>query len=460
MRKRNSFLAIPVIIFLLLTLPFLNVLPYMDGNIDFVQTINFQNGGITEYFSSWNTVHPPLKLLISYFFYSLLGISAISYSLPGILIGVVGIAAIYFLTKTISTSKAAMITALVFSLHPLFISNSIFYMRDQLLTVLLITSLLFYAKRKFLAYATFCSLAIMTKETAMLLPVSVLAAEIILLAIRRKFVIKDLLSKLLLLFPFLVYLLWKLYLDSNQKSSWNEWIFTDNKSGSAIGTVINNLISLEFLNPYAFQHWKQLFFLNFNWVLVLVSIMVFILIASKTKFSFLKSSENKGVILTMIFFSLAYFFTVLTIQTYTIPRYALPLIPFIVISFGISVSLIKNRFLSQGLVFACISIIIISLFTSVDPLARKIWGLQEIFGQTIYSTNEHLAGNDGITYNIQYLLISKERSDLIRKGNEQGLIFSKYCRWIFPDPNNETKMLSELNLSPSIPCYQIDNANR
>lgn len=65
-----------------------------------------------------------------------------------------------------------------------------------------------------------------------------------------------------------------------------------------------------------------------------------------------------------------------------------------------------------------------------------------------------MAGNDGITYNIQYLLIAKERSKMIKnaKGNE---LISGYCRWILPDPNNEVKMLKELKLNPALYCIQI-----
>ena len=97
--KENKVLFFAIFLFLILTTPFVNTIPYLDGNIDFVQTVDFYNGGINQYFSNWNTVHPPLKLVLVFPFYVLFGISQFIYSSMGISIGVLGIISIYFFTK-------------------------------------------------------------------------------------------------------------------------------------------------------------------------------------------------------------------------------------------------------------------------------------------------------------------------------------------------------------------------
>ena len=141
--KENLILFFAIVLFLCLTIPFITTLPYMDGNIDFIQTVDFYKGGINQYFSNWNTVHPPLKLLLIFPFFSLLGVSPLSYSLIGILIGILGIVSIYFLTKKLFGKNSANLSAILFSLSPLFIANSIFSMRDSIMTVLILLSLLF-----------------------------------------------------------------------------------------------------------------------------------------------------------------------------------------------------------------------------------------------------------------------------------------------------------------------------
>ncbi len=453
--KENLILILAIFLFILLTVPFIATLPYMDGNIDFVQTNDFYSGGINQYFSNWNTVHPPVKLLIALPFYFLFGISSVSYSFPGILIGIAGIVGIYLLTKDLFDQKTANLTTVFFSIYPLFIANSIFVMRDYLLTIFLLISLLFYIRKKSILYAISCSLAILTKEPALLLPSIVVVVEIIELIIKRGFNLKKTVLKItVLMAPFGVYFIWKLVLDANNKSSWNEWIFTKTENKGALSTIINNLLSFNFINPYAFEHWKQLFFLNFNWIYFFIILLGFaVYFLSRKKIFFYKNWRNLKVILIIFIFSISYLLTVLSLQTYTIPRYALPLIPFILIALAKSIVIFKNLYFQTMLILIVFGFLLTSLFFSLDPVATHLWGKTRIFDQKIYALNDQLAGNDGITYNIQYLLIAKNRSETILKASkEKKPVSSPYCRWIFPDPNNETKMIKTLKIAINFDC--------
>lgn len=453
--KEHIFLILACASFLLLTIPYVNILPYMDGNIDFVQTIDFNQGGLSQYFSNWNTVHPPLKLLLTTPFYFIFGISPISYSILGIISGILGIISIYFLTKDLFGKNAGNLAALFFSIYPLFISNSIFSMRDAILTSLIINALFFYRRKKILLYAISSSLAVITKETALLIPLIIIIVELIFFLKSKKLNIKIIINYAFLFIPLGIYYLWKIILGSFGKNSWSEWIFTDTENKGAIFTIINNLITLQFINPYSQWHWKQLAFLNFNWIFILIGLIGFsYYIVHFKKVIIHKNSENIKVLLVIILFIISYLLTVLSLQTYTIPRYALPIIPFLIIGLSKSITIIRNEFILKIAGTLVFGIMLISLFYSIDPVAKKIWGSQQIFNNKIYTVNDHLAGNDGITYNIQYLLIAKERSKMIKnaKGNE---LISGYCRWILPDPNNEVKMLKELKLNPALYCIQI-----
>ena len=453
--KKDTFLIISIILFLSLTLKFITTLPYMDGNIDFIQTLDFYKGGLSQYFSNWNTVHPPLKLILTMPLYLFFGISPISYSALGIIFGIIGIVSIYFLTKDLFGKLSGNLAAIFFSIYPLFISNSIFSMRDAILTSLILASLLFYRRKQFLFYALASSVAVITKETALLLPLIIIFIEFIYFIKLRKINIMHILNYAALLIPLGVYYIWKLVLSSYGKSSWGEWIFTETESKGAIFTIINNLVTFQFMNPYSEWHWKQAIFLNFNWLYILIiSSAIVLYIFNFKKIKFHKNSDNVKVLLAIILFILVYFLTVLSLQTYTIPRYALPVIPFLLIGLSKSITALKNDYAIKTTIVFVFAIMMISLFYSVDPVAKRIWGNINIFNNNIYALNDHMAGNDGITYNIQYLLIANERSKMIKDAKEDAIV-SGYCRWIFPDPNNEVKMLKELKNNPAIYCTQI-----
>lgn len=456
MNKFNFKLLIPLSMFLILTIPFLNVLPYMDGNIDFVQVFDFYKGGFNQYFNNWNTVHPPFKLLLIYPVFSIFGPSQYIYNIIGIIFGVIGIASIYLLTKKITNERTAFLAAIFLSIYPLFIANSIFVMRDLMLTSLIILSLYFYSSKKYFLYSISISLSVLTKETGLLLPLIIIAIEIFFL-FKNKFIInKAILIKLsFLVIPLLVYYFWKYYLSVNRKNSWSEWIFTNNENKSAIYTIFNNISTFNFLNPYAQAHLKQLLFLNFNWIYILIIINLVLLYILKKKFKHNLKPEIYKTIIVIILFVIAYCLSVLTLQTYTIPRYALPIIPFIIIGLAKSIDSIKNKLIFRFTSILIFILMITSLFSSVDPVAKNLWGINDIFNHKIYALNDHMAGNDGITYNLQYLLIAKERSDLIKKSNNTENLISNYCRWIFPDPNNERLMFNALKINSNFSCNQF-----
>ena len=69
--KINKTLTVSLIIFSLLTIPFINSIPYLDGNIDFVKSHDFFVGGFGQLLNNWLSVHPPVKEIITFIFFVL-----------------------------------------------------------------------------------------------------------------------------------------------------------------------------------------------------------------------------------------------------------------------------------------------------------------------------------------------------------------------------------------------------
>lgn len=425
---RKDFL-IPLLIFSVIFLPFLNTIPFLDGNIDFIQSIDFKNGGFVEYFKNWNSVHPPVKLLLTGILFYFFGANAFTYNLLGYIVGIFSIISFYFLSKKIFNNEIAKINSFLLASFPLFLSTSIFSLRDFILSCFLIASLMFYSRKKVFLAAIFTTLAILTKETAMLLLIAFIIVEVIFLRHKR-------ITHLLFFgIPFLFFYSWNYYLQINNKNSWQEWLFSENASSGTVDVILNNLINFQFLNIYAYQHWKQLFFLNFNWVYWLFAIIGIFTGVKKIIFkkNFVRKEKIKPLLVIFIFCS-SYLMTVLSLQTYTIPRYALPILVFMLIPAGFGLNFLTKVFKVK--LFYFIPSLIFLLFFSFDPISRSFWGQTKVLDQEFYGVNNYLAGNDGITYNLQYLLVAGKRSKILRMDSYFDL---GQCGWLFADINNDKK---------------------
>lgn len=438
--KADPFLIVSIFLLLIFFFLFSNTFPFLDGNIDFVQSVNFYEKGLAGYFQLWASVHPPLKILLTGLFYKFFGLTTISYNLIGLIFAIVGVVSIFGLSKRLFGYRSARLSALLLATSPLYLSNAIFGLRDFLLTSLILAGLYSYSKSNYKLYALLISLAVLTKETALVLPLSVVAVEASgLLFYKKK-------SSLLIISPFVVYGLWMILLKMNGQVAWNDYNFSSYANRGAIFTIIGNLFSLHFLNEYSTQHWLHLFALNFSWVYWLIIIFLGILLVIKKGLSNRGLSKTKWVILLFFF---AYLLTALTFPTYTIPRYVLPLIPITIIVLS---GLAENRvFEKLPLKIAVYAILLFvgfsSLFFSVDPLSIRLWSQSEFFGEKVYNLRNSLAGNDGITYNLQYAYILHKRTQQIISASRQKVKLSyEECEKLFPDVNYQTTV-EALNFS-------------
>jgi len=449
----NIFLLLACGVFAVLFSPFLFAVPYLDGNIDFVQSYDFYTGGFAQYFHHWGSVHPPFKLWMTNSLYALFGMHTFSYNLIGLVFGIVGIISFFGLVKTISNKKTAELSVFLFTLSPMFIACSLFSMRDFILTSLLLAALYYYSKKALLLYAVSSSLLLLTKETGVLLPVSILFIE--LLYMKRLLQEQMRYKKICLLFmPILTFLGWLLFLNVNHQKAWGDWLFTSTASKGTFYTIAYNLFTFTFLNQYAYEQWRHLFILNFNWVFWIIFLFGIILSFFRKNHTgismkLLRQGEQKTkTMLVIFFFFLSYVFTVLTIQTYTISRYILPLVPCMLLGVVWSIKQMSGYNRHVGILMSGIvlGITILSLFFSIDPLSISIWKTTTVFDQQLYGVNNGLSGNDAITYNMQYLFVAKKRSDILL--NHPGMHLNpSECDWLLKDPNNDNQTFHILHIS-------------
>lgn len=437
---------LPYLFFTILYSLSFGVIPYLDGNIDFIQSYNFYSGGLAKLISNWGSIHPPLKEIILYIFYKIFGVNTFSYSLLGYIFGIVGIYFVYKLSESLFNKSVATIAAFALSIYPLYLSVGIFSLTDFLTTVMLAVSFYLYSKRNFLVLAFVLSMSVLTKETAISYTLAIAISESMfsLLNINKptSSLRKTFIKLLLLITPLIVFACWHVLLSSNGGKMWSDWNFSNNAGRGTVFTILNNLVTFGFFNKYAFQNWLQLVLLNFNWTYLTLAIGgVFVYIKNR---HLLTNMNQDKTHFSMLLFFVFYFIAVLTFQTYTIPRYALPLVPVILIWSSYFISYIINRTKSKYLLVIAAAIEINSLFFSNDPFAISVWGKQQILNQHLYNNSSRLSGNDGITYNMQYIFIAKNRNQIIKSGKT---VDPKDCRWLFADSNNDLRSFEILSIT-------------
>ena len=382
-------LILPILLYIFLLVPYLYLIPSNDGSLEFLQSKQWLLG---HNYITLMLDHPPLKLILFSFIFKLFGYH--TYGYIGLLFGIFGIIAIYYIAKKLFDEKVAFLSAFLMSTSGLFISVGLFSIRDFIMTVFILIAAAFYFYSRYVFYAIFICLAVLTKETAIFFAGSILLSNI--------FVEKKV--KFASITPLIILGCYIASIHLFGYHLWNDWNFsTTAREGSAI-TMINNLITLQLFNKYAYENWLHLFIFNFNWIY-----WIFVIIS----FFYIKKSEMQKKLFPIGLFALSFILMVLSFQTFTINRYILPLLPFVYIfaSWGALQLRFKPIFVSLLIVTS-----LMSLLFSVDPISNMIWRKTQVLNEKVY-LNKPIDGNDGITYNMQYLTIMEERTAMIDAGD-------------------------------------------
>ena len=451
------FIFYPILLFSILTLPFIINVPMLDGNIDAIQAHHTYIGGFKYNLSNNVSLHPPLKTITLSTLYHIFGPKIMILNLLGYCLGILAIFSIHKIGKALGNENTGRMASLIFAIYPMFVANVIFSPTDYLLTCILLYTILAYKAEKKLLFSFLLILLVLTKETGLL----AISLFFIIDAIHS---IKKIPKIIIYYVPALtIYLLWTVYLYMHGQGEWSDHLFTETASRGTIYTIFYNLTHFKIFNSYAASHGQQLLFLNYNWVLFTISLYltIYYLIFQKNKTHiirhFAKNVQKLKTVVFMFLFSIGYYLTVLTLQTYAIPRYALPITPFLLIWFCASLLIIKNIFIRTTIFISIFLLLFVGLFTSIDPIPTFLWGKTNVLGQNIYATTQRSAGNDGITYNMQFLFITSDRTRLLKSSQEISLS-DEDCFWLLPNRVNDdvTLAILELDRKPNvIKCREV-----
>jgi hypothetical protein len=417
-------------------------IPFLDANLDFIKGVSFHTGGIESLVTEFSSVHPLGKEIVLAFSFTLFGVSPSSYYLVALPFFLIGVFSIKGLTERIfNDTYTGNVAALLLATSPIFIAVGVQALTDFMIACLFLFILKNALESRFIPTLIGICLALSIKETALgILPVIIL---LFLIFPDTRLIKKVCQISLLTLIPISVLWGWKLLLESYGSGLWHVWVYGQSGDADAINTVLSNLLHFRILNKYFVENLKHLFILNFNWVYWIAWFVSIAKFGIKKHFPLLLASSS-------------YLILVLSFPTYSIPRYILPVLVLVYVGSSQTFQLYRNKFLP---IFLFVFLNIVSGFFSLDPISLRVWAAPNqysrfwVFRQTLYNLDEKISGNDRITYNLQSLMISSERTTILKTMSGVTKIDSPDCLWLTRDPTHDLFTLRILGIykTPTFP---------
>lgn len=334
-----------------------------------------------------------------------------------------------FVGKHVSNLEIVMFTA-VFAFHPTVLSNTINLNLDQGLLTFYLLFLLSYLKERYFSATIFAIFLLFTKESALLLlPATIITAFLCYPHKRKEESIKGTFQLIISsMFCFGVYAFYKTQI-AGQPLFWQ-------------GLGDANQLFLKFIN--ILEDWRylevqliQLFVMNFQWVLTVILLMSLFAFFAFHRKRIPKDTDNDirfcGVLFCVLFFLLSRFYP------YSNSRYLLVLFPvFLLLFIQLMVICVNKKYVRMGLCTLLTSLFILSLYQTMDPVSRRIFGTFN-FGEHKMLIMTSIAGDccgygrDQLAYNFQFTQFHYM----------QNLIFNEI------KPSQETVILSSREVWPS-----------
>ncbi len=183
--------------------------------------------------------HPLLFSFIYGASYSLFGDNIVVGHIISLIISIVLLISVYFICKIQYSKLTGLLSVMLIIAQTIFFAQSVLVLPEICLAVFIIWSIHFWAIGKYGLYALFSSLAILTKETAVIIPVAIIAAELLLYISRNKnsikFKIKP--SQVLIITPFIIFGIFLLI--QKMQNGWYLFPLHKNNIGFNIQRLIN-----------------------------------------------------------------------------------------------------------------------------------------------------------------------------------------------------------------------------
>lgn len=387
----NRYIIFICLFIIAYTIYFLNLLPWWDGTttvVTSIETIRTENL-YTDFFGKPPFIFLSLGSLIKIFGYSpaLIHIFMLIFSLTAI-IYTYRTGKFLFKNENIALAASGLL-----AISPLFIAQAINLNFDLPSMALIMTSYYYLLKKNYIIYAIVGSLLVMTKEIGILFGIAVILSTVINYIFNKKFNkkfdnkfdnkrYKDIRKVFIIqMIPIVLFILW----------AYGNYI----NHGWFIFPRDSPILKFEsILNDNFYMRIKQLFIINFNWILTIIMAIFGIMQLYKNILSYKNRKDNdiiytklesspmilESELLCMILFAILFFLITAPIKDFNLPRYVISLYPqfYLTASWTIFNLIGKNKEILWIVVLAIIVLFVGQTvynrpFIFLDPVTQKIY---------------------------------------------------------------------------------------
>lgn len=415
MRKYVTFICLFVTIY---TVHFLNLPPWWDGTTTVITSIETLKANMDPYVDFF--AKPPLIFLSLGSLFKLFGYSPAVIHIFMLLFSLTAIIFTYKICELLSGEEVALAATGLLAFSPLFIAQSVNLNFDLPSMTLIIVSYYYLLKKNHLKYAIVSTLLVMTKEVGILFAVAVLLSTAISFVFERKKADNTGYKKAYAaqIVPISVFILW----------AYGNFV----RYGWFVFPRESPILGFEsILNDNFFMRLKQLFIINFNWILMaIITVYVIMWIYKKIHERIYKQGQYNGFdsvhkqhskqdytkyesLLPMVLFTFLFLIIAAPIRDFNLPRYVIVLYPqlYFVSSLAIFSMLGKHK-----RIFWIVILVIIALFTAQTAYSQVPFVFIDPLTQEVYSGNPGttLGGSEIAEINLKYVDYVEADVELVR----------------------------------------------
>jgi len=425
--KLNKGLLLISILYLVFHVKFLNYSQYWDSEwywqllISAVSNVINYNGNISGLIETllvnFNFLgHPSMGyvFLLSISQFLDLG-NVVLLNLTNTLLGLTAVIGFYYFVKLLFPKNIVnnLIIVGIFAFNPLFFATSISLNLDFALLVFLLLTVTSLFYKKYNLFFLFSLLLIFSKETGLLIYISILVSTLLF----RPDDFKR--HKYTFLIPIIIFILY-LY-----QGNWNLWNASAvSNEGNGLSVIFSNEKMFSFginLNNILLRFF-QIFVMNFNWLMTPFIVAGLLKIKDKN-FWFL-------VFILAPFLLFNFLYTVMPFSRYTVSSV------FLIISlFYFSINkLIKNKKIIRLILVPVLVVMFIQVFMPLDPSPIILYGKNYI-GKNISSPV--FGYRDGLVYNTQFYFVDELSRMINKRSNKsEGIILDTGAQYFFKNIND------------------------
>ncbi len=388
--------------------------PDLDAMISLRESIVFHRDGLDGLIADrvGTGIHPPLMDLLTSLSFSLFGEDPRSQQLLAIPFFAVLAAAVERLLAPWLPTGQRVLAALAVAMCPALAIVMVLVTREGLIVVLLAAALAValaptQGKRHLLVLSAVLALLPLTKDACLVLvvPFAVFAAltgEPTAWAQRLRRGVT------VLALPVAASLCWRAVLALSHGSSWHTWIVSPRADDGPYVVALRAMFGFE-NGIYLRQNLANAFIVNYLWVPALLALATLVLLWRRpAPAALVRSVALLGGLVAMSVW------TTLTFPTFTVPRYAAPVIFFTLLIALLGLTLWPPR-ARPYVLGALIGAFALGAWSPTDPVTRKIWGTVSIGGERVYDTAERERGPDRTAINFAALRATQRMNARLRR---------------------------------------------